>query len=209
MGAGGRGSLCLVGFALGELMAMTMACWKRLWTLAVLCILLCCCPAMGLDAVSTVTPSPTPAPSCSDFTGMKCEACIKNTACLWCNKNSTCMDYPANKIIPPSSLCSLTKSYWAICWASLEEIIITIAIVVGIILVLMICCCCYCYCRCRRRSERRATNEEEETFIGDREEKRLQYAQRRHERKVKYDELRRKYGLLQDSDHPYSRYENE
>ncbi|ETE69665.1 Pituitary tumor-transforming 1-like interacting protein [Ophiophagus hannah] len=55
----------------------------------------------------------------------------------------------------------------------------------------------------------RATNEDEETFIGDREEKRLQHAQRRHERRVKYDELRRKYGLLQDSDHPYSRYENE
>ncbi|XP_013907023.1 PREDICTED: pituitary tumor-transforming gene 1 protein-interacting protein-like [Thamnophis sirtalis] len=206
MRAGARRSSWLVGFALGESMSVTMACGKRLWTLAVLCALLCLCPTMELH---TTSPSSTPAPSCSEFTGMKCEACIKNTACLWCSDNSTCMDYPVNKIMPPSSLCSLTKSYWGICWASLEAIIITIAVVVGIILVFIICCCCYCYRRCRQRSERRAAAEEEETFIGDREEKQLQHAQRKHERKVKCDELRRKYGLLQDSDHPYSRYENE
>ncbi|KAM3823845.1 LOW QUALITY PROTEIN: PTTG1IP family member 2 [Vipera latastei] len=206
MGAGGRRSAWVIG--VGELMAMIMACWQRFWTLAVLCVLLCRCPTMGLGTLSSVSPSPTPAPKCSDFTGKSCEACIKNTVCLWCSENSTCMDYPVNKIFPPSSLCSFTKSYWAICWASLEAIIITIGVVVGIILVFIICCCCYCCRRCRRCSERRATDEEE-TFIGDREEKRLQSAQRRHERKVKYDELRRKYGLLQDPDHPYSRYENE
>ncbi|KAG8138900.1 hypothetical protein E2320_001694 [Naja naja] len=209
MREGGRRTAKVVGLASRELMAVVMAFWQRLSTLAGLCVLLCICPTMELDTVSSVSPSPTPAPSCSDFTGMKCEVCIKNTACLWCSPNSTCMDYPVNKIMPPSSLCSLTKSYWAICWASLEAIIITIGVVVGIILVFIICCCCYCCCKCRRRCERRATNEEEETFIGDREEKRLQHAQRRHERKVKYDELRKKYGLLQDSDHPYSRYENE
>ncbi|XP_026571871.1 pituitary tumor-transforming gene 1 protein-interacting protein-like isoform X2 [Pseudonaja textilis] len=183
-------------------MVVTMTSWKLLSTLGLLCVLLCICPTMEL----------TPAPSCSDFTGKKCEMCIKNTACLWCSPNSTCMDYPVNKIIPPSSLCSLTKSYWVICWASLEAIVIAIGVVVGIILVFIICCSYYCCrrcCRCRRKSERRVTSEEEETFIGDREEKRLQHAQRKHERKAKYDELRKKYGLLQDSDHPYSRYENE
>lgn len=39
-----------------------MACWQRLWTLAVLCVLLCCCPMMGLDTVTSMSPSPTPAP---------------------------------------------------------------------------------------------------------------------------------------------------
>ncbi|XP_070585798.1 LOW QUALITY PROTEIN: PTTG1IP family member 2 [Erythrolamprus reginae] len=231
MGAGERTSVRLLGFALGDLTgdltAVTMACWQRLCILAAVCALLCRCPTMGVDTVSTVSPSPTSAPSCSHFTGMQCEACTKYTTCLWCSENSTCMDYPVNKILPPSSSCSLTKSYWAICWASLEAIVIAIGVVVGILLVFIICCCCYCCRRCRWRSVRRI-DEEEETFIGDREEKRLQHAQRRHERKVKYDELRRKYGvnspknvcdeqdkentsagLLQDSDHPYSRYENE
>ncbi|XP_063159673.1 PTTG1IP family member 2 [Candoia aspera] len=185
---------------------MTAPCWRRLWTLALSCVLLCGCPTMGLE--SPVSPSPTPAPTCSDFTKKSCEECIKNTTCLWCSENSTCMDYPVSRLVPPSSLCSLTKSYWAICWVSLEAIIIAIGVVASIFLLVIICCCCYCCRRCRQRPGRRVS-EEEERFIRDQEEKRMQSLQRRHERKVKYDEIRKKYGLLQDSDHPYSRYENE
>ncbi|KAH0627469.1 hypothetical protein JD844_003203 [Phrynosoma platyrhinos] len=101
-----------------------------------------------------------------------CEECVKNTKCLWCSENTTCMDYPVSRLIPPSSLCELKESYWGICFG-------------------------------------RQVSEEEERFIRDREEKRMQSLQRKHERKVKHDEIRKKYGLLPDSDHPYSRYENE
>ncbi|XP_074918439.1 pituitary tumor-transforming gene 1 protein-interacting protein-like isoform X2 [Chelonoidis abingdonii] len=52
-------------------------------------------------------------------------------------------------------------------------------------------------------------DEEEERLARDREERRMQSLQRKHERKMKQDEIRKKYGLLQDSDHPYSRFENE
>ncbi|XP_063180876.1 pituitary tumor-transforming gene 1 protein-interacting protein-like isoform X2 [Chroicocephalus ridibundus] len=52
-------------------------------------------------------------------------------------------------------------------------------------------------------------DEEEERLARKREERRLQSLQRKHERKMKHDEIRKKYGLLQDSDNPYSRFENE
>ncbi|KAM6102597.1 PTTG1IP family member 2 isoform 4-T4 [Theristicus caerulescens] len=52
-------------------------------------------------------------------------------------------------------------------------------------------------------------DEEEERLARKREERRLQSLQRKHERKLKHDEIRKKYGLLQDSDNPYSRFENE
>ncbi|XP_065522479.1 pituitary tumor-transforming gene 1 protein-interacting protein-like isoform X2 [Lathamus discolor] len=52
-------------------------------------------------------------------------------------------------------------------------------------------------------------DEEEERLARKREERKLQSLQRKHERKLKHDEIRKKYGLLQDSDNPYSRFENE
>ncbi|XP_062983156.1 pituitary tumor-transforming gene 1 protein-interacting protein-like isoform X1 [Elgaria multicarinata webbii] len=205
---------------------------RRLWALCLPCFfLLWDHPATGME--STVSPSPAPAMPCAAFTEKTCEECVRNTKCLWCIENSTCMDYPVSKLIPPSSLCILTEAYWAICFVNFEAIIITISVVAGSLLLLIMCCCCYC-CRRRRPRGKRASKkrafshifsirlpksflntstgrvaEEEESFIRDREEKRLQSLQRKHERKVKHDEIRKKYGLLQDSDHPYSRYENE
>nr|XP_020640816.1 pituitary tumor-transforming gene 1 protein-interacting protein [Pogona vitticeps] len=185
--------------------------WLRLrrrrffWTLCLPCLfLLWDCPATV--AKEPVPPSPAPVLSCTDFTKKTCEECVKNTKCLWCSENSTCMDYPVSKLIPSSSLCELTETYWGICWVNFEAILITIGVVAGVLLLLIICCCCYC---CRRRNPSRRLAEEEERFIKDREEKRMQSLQRKHERKAKHDEIRKKYGLLQDSDHPYSRYENE
>ncbi|OXB67659.1 hypothetical protein ASZ78_015191 [Callipepla squamata] len=52
-------------------------------------------------------------------------------------------------------------------------------------------------------------DEEEEQLARKREERRLQSLQRKHERKQKHDEIRKKYGLLHESDNPYSRFENE
>ncbi|XP_028606409.1 PTTG1IP family member 2 [Podarcis muralis] len=178
---------------------------RRLWAFCLpCCFLLWCRPVTGIEP--TATPSPSPATPCAAFTQKTCEECVKNTKCLWCHVNSTCMDYPVRKLIPPSSLCKLTDAYWAICWVNFEAMIISIAVVAGFLLLLIGCCCCYC---CRRRRSRGRPSEEEERFIRDREEKRMQSLQRKHERKVKHDEIRKKYGLLQDSDHPYSRYENE
>ncbi|KAH1178011.1 pituitary tumor-transforming gene 1 protein-interacting protein-like isoform X2 [Mauremys mutica] len=146
-------------------------------------------------------------PACSNFSFKSCEECLKNVSCLWCNRKNTCMDYPVRSILPSSSLCPLYDARWGVCWMNFEAFIIAIAVIGGLILLSIAVCCCYC-CYCRRRS-RGIPDEEEERLARDREERRMQSLQRKHERKMKQDEIRKKYGLLQDSDHPYSRFENE
>ncbi|XP_065254320.1 pituitary tumor-transforming gene 1 protein-interacting protein-like isoform X1 [Emys orbicularis] len=145
--------------------------------------------------------------TCSNSSFKSCEECLKNVSCLWCNRKNTCMDYPVRSILPSSSLCPLYDARWGVCWMNFEAFIIAIAVIAGLILLSIAVCCCYC-CYCRRRS-RGIPDEEEERLARDREERRMQSLQRKHERKMKQDEIRKKYGLLQDSDHPYSRFENE
>uniref|UniRef100_A0A8D0BXM6 Uncharacterized protein n=1 Tax=Salvator merianae TaxID=96440 RepID=A0A8D0BXM6_SALMN len=185
----------------------------------------CCCllwERLVAGMESTASPSP-PAPviSCTSFSNKTCEECVRNTKCLWCSQNSACMDYPVSKLLPPSSVCALNEARWAICWVNFEALIITMSVVSGVLLLLVGCCCCcccyryryccyrHCCCCCYGYHPRRRLAEEEERFIRDQEERRMQSLQRKHERKAKHDEIRKKYGLLQDSDHPYSRYENE
>uniref|UniRef100_A0A8C1TD25 Uncharacterized protein n=1 Tax=Cyprinus carpio TaxID=7962 RepID=A0A8C1TD25_CYPCA len=69
------------------------------------------------------------------------------------------------------------------------------------------CCCCCCCCCKRRRSS--SFDSDDEQFARRREEIRQRADERRAERKVKHDEIRKKYGLIPDSDHPYSKFENE
>ncbi|XP_026699101.1 pituitary tumor-transforming gene 1 protein-interacting protein-like [Athene cunicularia] len=145
--------------------------------------------------------------ACSEFSQRSCEECLKNVSCLWCYTNNTCIDYPVRSILPSSSLCSLSNARWGVCWINFEALIIAIAVVAGLILLSVAVCCCYC-CYCRRRS-RSSTDEEEERLAQKREEQRLQSLQRKHERKQKHDKICKKYGLRQDSDNPYSRFENE
>ncbi|XP_071591299.1 PTTG1IP family member 2 [Heliangelus exortis] len=179
----------------------------RLWPLWLQGLALVCgCARLGL-AHLTPTIAPAPASACSEFSQRSCEECLKNVSCLWCYTENTCIDYPVRSIIPPSSLCSLSNARWGVCWINFEALIIAIAVVAGLILVCTAVCCCYC-CYCRGRSRSRV-DEEEEELTRKTEERRLQSLQRKLERKWKHDEIRKKYGLLQDSDNPYSRFEND
>ncbi|XP_029444695.1 pituitary tumor-transforming gene 1 protein-interacting protein-like [Rhinatrema bivittatum] len=161
-----------------------------------------CCPG----SASTVAPAPVLQQPCSHFTSKTCEQCLSNVSCLWCNTNKTCMDYPVRSIFPSSSLCSLSDARWGFCWMNFEAFLITISVLAGILLLSFSICCCYC-CYCRKQSRR--LGEEEERFIAERDERRLQALKRKNERKAKHDEIRKKYGLLQDLEHPYSKFENE
>ncbi|XP_055659777.1 pituitary tumor-transforming gene 1 protein-interacting protein-like [Falco peregrinus] len=185
--------------------------WRRFGCGRCGCGAWCCCgaaPGWGWGwRPPTATAPPAPARACSEFSQRSCEECLKNVSCLWCYTNNTCIDYPVRSILPPSSLCSLSNARWGVCWINFEALIIAIAVVAGLILVSVAVCCCYC-CYCRRRS-RSKPDEEEEWLARKKEERRLQSLQRKHERKLKHDEIRKKYGLLQDSDNPYSRFENE
>ncbi|KAJ1100950.1 hypothetical protein NDU88_006025 [Pleurodeles waltl] len=156
---------------------------------------------------STTATPPTSQP-CSHFSGSSCEQCLKNVTCLWCITNKTCMDYPSRNILPPSSMCSLSDARWCVCWLNFEAFIITIAVLAGLLLLCITVCCCYCCACCKKRSMGRLSAEEER-LASEREERRVQALKRKSERKVKADDIRKKYGLLPDSEHPYSRFEND
>ncbi|XP_061071582.1 pituitary tumor-transforming gene 1 protein-interacting protein [Conger conger] len=153
------------------------------------------------NCYTTVSP---PQKSCKD-SGTTCEKCLENVSCLWCQTNGTCMDYPAKQILPPSSLCQLSQARWGVCWVNFEALIIAMAVVGGTILLSIIVCCCCCCCRKRPAGPDR----DEERFARRREEMRQRSEDRKQDRRARHDDIRKKYGLIPDSDHPYSKFENE
>ncbi|XP_053324047.1 pituitary tumor-transforming gene 1 protein-interacting protein-like [Spea bombifrons] len=156
------------------------------------------------------TSAPTPAPistPCSVFSGKSCEECLRNVSCLWCITNNTCLEYPVRTILPPSSICAMSDARWGACWINFEALIIAMSVILGVILLTITLCCCYC-CYCRKSSSSRF-DAEEENLIREREKRQQESLQRKVERTIKHNEIRKKYGLLQDTDHPYSKYENE
>ncbi|KAG7469835.1 hypothetical protein MATL_G00133000 [Megalops atlanticus] len=142
--------------------------------------------------------------SCKDL-GSSCEECLGNVSCLWCQTNGTCMDYPVRHVLPPSSVCPLSQARWGVCWVNFEALIIAMAVVGGTLLLSITVCCCCCCCRKRPAGPDR----DEERFTRRQEERRQRYEDRKAERRARHDEIRKKYGLIPDSDHPYSKFENE
>ncbi|KAM4704675.1 PTTG1IP family member 2 [Rhinophrynus dorsalis] len=173
----------------------------------VLLLLLSLCLVWGSH-----TSAPTPASltqPCNFFSGKTCEECLRNVSCLWCITNNTCLEYPVKYVFPPSSLCAMSAARWGACWINFEALIIAMSVILGVILLSITVCCCYC-CYCRKSSSSRMRLEaEEENLIRERERRKQESLQRKNERTVKHNEIRKKYGLLQDTDHPYSKYENE
>ncbi|KAM4689701.1 PTTG1IP family member 2 [Discoglossus pictus] len=156
----------------------------------------------------TGAPAPLTQP-CSFFSGKSCVECLKNVSCLWCITNKTCLEYPVRSIFPPSSICAMSDARWGACWINFEALIITMAVVAGIIILAITVCCCYC-CYCRKSSSSRLRLEaEEENLIREREKRKQDQLQRKNERTLKHNDIRKKYGLLQDMEHPYSKFEND
>ncbi|XP_078394600.1 pituitary tumor-transforming gene 1 protein-interacting protein-like [Cetorhinus maximus] len=150
---------------------------------------------------------------CSDFTNTSCEQCLENVDCLWCFVDQRCMKYPVESIIPPSSICPLRQARWGVCWVNFESLIIAISVVGLLILLPLVCCCCYCCCKkkacCCCKKKPHSHDEVEVRLAKQQEERMQQREERKAERRAQYNEIRKKYGLIQDSDHPYSRFENE
>ncbi|XP_068426194.1 pituitary tumor-transforming gene 1 protein-interacting protein [Clinocottus analis] len=145
-----------------------------------------------------------PPPPCSNY--KNCDTCAPNAKCLWCFTTNNCTEYPVSWLLPPPSVCPLAQARWGACWLNFEYLIITFAVLAGIIfLSIIICCCCCCFYK--KRSAR--PDRDEETFVRRREEIKQRTDDRNVERKARHDQIRKKYGLMSDSDHPYSKFENE
>uniref|UniRef100_A0A7N4NV35 PSI domain-containing protein n=1 Tax=Sarcophilus harrisii TaxID=9305 RepID=A0A7N4NV35_SARHA len=145
-----------------------------------------------------------PPPACSENTNKSCSECLKNVSCFWCYTNNACLDYPVQKILPPSSLCQLSSARWGVCWVNFEALIIAMSVVGGALLLgITICCCCCC---CRKKKNPRS-DKEEERAAREREERRVRQEERRAEMKSRHEEIRKKYGLFKEQN-PYARFEN-
>ncbi|RVE62136.1 hypothetical protein OJAV_G00154210 [Oryzias javanicus] len=142
---------------------------------------------------------------CSTY--RSCDSCVPHAKCLWCLTTNNCSDYPVSWLLPPPSLCPLAEARWGVCWLNFEALIITLGVLGGFILISITVCCCYCCCCRRTRSSR--SDRDEERMARRREEIRQRSEERKVERKTRHDEIRRKYGLIGDADHPYSKFENE
>ncbi|CAI5678327.1 pituitary tumor-transforming gene 1 protein-interacting protein [Oreochromis niloticus] len=147
--------------------------------------------------------TPVPPTPCSSY--KNCDTCVPHAKCLWCFATNNCTEYPVTWLLPPAKLCPLSQARWGVCWLNFEALIITMAVVGGIILLaIAVCCCCCC---CKKRPSR--FDREEERSAKRREEIRQRAEERKVERMARHDEIRRKYGLMGDTDHPYSKFENE
>ncbi|XP_008300507.1 pituitary tumor-transforming gene 1 protein-interacting protein [Stegastes partitus] len=162
-------------------------------------VLLCVSFVSQAECQST----PAPPRPCSSY--KNCDTCVPNAKCLWCFTTNNCTEYPVSWLLPPASVCQLSQARWGVCWLNFEALIIALAVVGGTILISIIACCCCCCCKKRRSGPDR----DEERFARKREEIKQRSEERKVERKARHDEIRRKYGLMGDSDHPYSKFENE
>ncbi|XP_078273481.1 pituitary tumor-transforming gene 1 protein-interacting protein-like [Rhinoraja longicauda] len=174
--------------------------------------------AVVLTCISLPRPGAADPPTgkdCSDFTNTFCGECLENINCLWCSVDQRCMNYPVETIIPYSSVCPLNEAHWAVCWVSFESLIIAMSIVVGLVLLPFVCCCCYCCCKfklcccCCSKKKCSCPNEQGLNLTRRKEEGRQHSEQRKSDLRERYDEIRRKYGLTQNSESSYHRLENE
>ncbi|XP_070768218.1 pituitary tumor-transforming gene 1 protein-interacting protein [Enoplosus armatus] len=149
----------------------------------------------------TTPPPPTP---CSAH--KSCDTCVPHAQCLWCFTTNNCTKYPVSWLLPPASVCQLSQARWGVCWLNFEALIIAFAVLGGTILISIIVCCCCCCC-CKKRQS--GPDRDEERLARRREEIKQRSEERKGERKARHDEIRKKYGLIVDSDHPYSKFENE
>ncbi|XP_042527586.1 pituitary tumor-transforming gene 1 protein-interacting protein [Dipodomys spectabilis] len=142
-----------------------------------------------------------PGAGCSQNTNRSCEECLKNVSCLWCNTNKACVEYPARKILPPSSLCELSSARWGVCWVNFEALIIVMSVLGGsILLSIVVCCCCCC-----RKKKGRKPDKSDERAMREQEERRVRQEERRAEMKSRHDEIRKKYGLFKEQN-PYAKF---
>lgn len=160
-------------------------------------------PSFVETTMTTTTAPPTPSP-CSSF--KTCDACVPHPKCLWCFATNNCTDYPVTWLFPPASVCKLSDARWGVCWLNFEALVITLGALGGVVVLTIAACCCYCCC-CKSSHTR--FDREDEQYARRREEIRQRSEERKTDRKARHDEIRRKYGLMGDSDHPYSKFENE
>ncbi|KAM9483739.1 PTTG1 interacting protein a [Clarias gariepinus] len=140
--------------------------------------------------------------TCETYSQRSCEECLANVSCLWCIKSSSCLTYPYQTILPPSSLCPLNDARWGQCTINFQTLIITLSVLAAAIIIgFFICLFHYCKCEnCGNSLQERKTQRKAEKRSSEQE-------HRRAEMMARHDEIREKYGLSK-AGNAYARFDN-
>ncbi|XP_062852950.1 PTTG1 interacting protein a [Trichomycterus rosablanca] len=142
--------------------------------------------------------------SCELYSETSCDACLKNSSCLWCITGKKCITYPPGMILPSHSLCPLNDARWGLCAINFQGLIITLAMLAAALIIAFFICL-FWYCRCENcrasmREKRKQRQESKRSTLRE---------QRKAETMARHGEIQQKYGLsgLRKAS-TYSKFEN-
>ena len=155
---------------------------------------------------------------CERFDG-DCDDCLKASndtldqggSCYYCKETSggdknRCLAIGFTLPIAATSDCPGLNYNIGTCTVPAIVFIVIIVIFVVIFFVFLITCCCICCCWCSRRRQRQREAEEEQ-YAQEKDAIRQKSANRKMDRRTKNDEIRKKYGLTDDTTGTYKRLE--
>ncbi|CAB4010499.1 Hypothetical predicted protein [Paramuricea clavata] len=133
-----------------------------------------------------------------------CNSCLNynETKCFWCQSTEECIKKDG---VLPKGCKSVDWRYFDNCTVPGYVWVIVIP-VLGCVILIAICCGFYCCC-CRCKPSKRGAQNEETKFHRKRFELKAKHDERRAERKLKTDEIRKKYGLDKNDASSSSRYQ--
>lgn len=129
-----------------------------------------------------------------------CKACIAKSECYYCDEQNHCI-YRLQSIIADGK-CNIKDAYYLTCKISLKVMMILICILASIVLLIILIVCCYCCCKKKGIK----LSKDDLKWARQKEERQQIAAERRKERAERTEEIRKKYGLVKDSN-PYQKFD--
>ena len=153
----------------------------------------------SVSTVITSTVQPTPNISCETFNN-DCKGCVQNSQCYYCDENNECHFYILKSMV--DGKCNMKHAYFHTCKLNLEVMLIIVGVLSGIAVLIILILCCYCCCK--RKGIK--ISKDDLKWARQREERKQIAAERRKERAERTEEIRKKYGLVKDSN-PYQKFD--
>ncbi|KAF6018888.1 hypothetical protein EB796_022832 [Bugula neritina] len=150
---------------------------------------------------------------CSQYDGKDCNSCVSNSKgkCAYCNEEKLCHPVLSKGLFSESKLCKggLSDISWGTCSVNMLALIIGVSVVGGLLLISFCACICCCCCCKNSAKQKLKWMKQDAAAARKTEERKAKYAERRAERQVKNDEIRKKYGLFKGDQGSYQRMEED
>lgn len=147
-----------------------------------------------------ITSTSTPKNISCEVHNNDCNACVERSQCYYCSSTDEC-HYHIDKAVV-EGVCDVTHMYLFTCKANVKIMLIIIGVLSGIAFLMILIVCCYCCCKKKGVK----LSKDDIKWARQREERKQIAAERRKERAERTDEIRKKYGLVKNSN-PYQRFD--